>query len=295
MEHYPDITNLALFLKVIEAGSFSKVCRQLNIPKASLSRRISQLEEFYDSQLLIRNTRHLKLTEVGREIHHRAHTILSLLEETQSTIVKTKARPNGLLRITAGVEYGLSVVSPIVDEFLKKYAEVNIELDLTGRRVDLIYEGFDLGVRVGPLEDSTLSMRKFGSFRYGLFAGQKFIDAHKPLSVDKLKKVPTLAFTRIGKQKTWVLINQLDERTIEINPRLLSNNYWVLLNAAKANNGVVFMPIFLAEKEVNRGGIQQILPNWCSEEIPVHFIYPEQKYLTSKVRTFIDFATERFK
>lgn len=301
MERYPDTESLALFIKVVEAGSFAKVSREHHVPKASLSRRISQLEQFYGLQLLIRNTRHIQLTEVGKEIYQRAQSIIALLNETQSSASQTKEKPKGLLRVTAGVEYGLSVISPLVNQFLFKYPEVDVELDLTGRRVDLIYEGFDLGVRIGPLEDSSLSMRKIGSFRYGLFCSPKMnskienSETFKSLTIEKLRKVPTLGFTRLGNKKTWTLINKMDERTIEIRPRLSSNNYWALLNAAESGLGVAFMPTFLAKKSLNKGLIQQVLPSWSSEEIPVHFIYPSQRYLTSKVRSFIDFAIEELR
>jgi len=290
MEQYPDFESIFLFIKVVELSSFAKVTRQYNVPKASLSRKISQLEQFYGAQLLVRNTRHIQLTEIGREIFHKSFSILSLLEETQAVVSKTKEQPHGLLRISAGVEYGLSVISPLVNNYLKLYPEVNIDLDLTGRRVDLIYEGFDLGVRIGPLEDSTLSMRKVGSFKYGLFCNSSFLKEHKITNIEKLAKIPCLGFTRIGNKKSWTLINKLEERKIEINPRLVSNNYWALLNAAESGLGVVFMPIFLAQKSIQKNLIQPILPNWNSEEIPVNFVYPSQKYLTSKVRNFIDFS-----
>lgn len=290
MEQYPEVESIALFIKIVELGSFAKVTRQCNIPKASLSRKINKLEEFYGTQLLIRNTRHVQLSEIGREIYHKANSILSLIEETQADILKTKEKPHGLLRITTGVEYGLSIMSPIVNEYLKKYPEANVELDLTGRRVDLIYEGFDLGIRIGPLEDSTLAMRKIGSFKYGLFCSPRLLRQYKNLNIEMLSKLPTLGFTRVGGKNSWVLFNKIQEEFIEIRPRLFSNNYWALQNAAEAGLGVVFMPIFLAQKALSMGHICQILPNWNSEEIPIHFIYPSQKYLTSKVRSFIDFT-----
>jgi LysR family transcriptional regulator, regulator for bpeEF and oprC len=293
MEQYPEMDALFLFIKVVEASSFAKVTRKYNIPKATLSRKIAQLEEHYSTQLLVRNTRHIQLTEIGREIFHKSHAILALIEETQTAVTKTKEAPHGLLRITAGVEYGLSMLSPLVNEFLKDHPEVNVELDLTGRRVDLIYEGFDLGVRIGPLEDSTLAMRKIGSFKYGLFCSPRFLKDHKKVTVENLVNLPTLGFSRVGNRKTWTLLNKLDEQSIEINPRLISNNYWALLNAAESGLGIVFMPMFLAQKSIEKNLIHQVLPQWHSEEIPVHFIYPSQKYLTSKVRSFVDFTIKK--
>ena len=293
MEHYPSVESMALFIRVVEAGSFAKVSRLLGIPKASLSRKISQLEDYYGTQLIVRNTRHLQLSEVGREVFSKCHAMLSILEDVKSVISKTKEKPYGLLRITAGVEYGLSVISPIVNEYLKKFPEVSVELDLTGRRVDLIYEGFDLGVRIGPLEDSSLSSRKVGSFRYGVFASRKFISKNKPITLEKINSLPTLGFTRADNKKTWTFINTQEQRSVEISPRMTSNNYWTLLNAVKSHLGLAFMPIFLVEEDLKRKTIVQLLPNCQSEEIPIHFIYPSQKYLSAKVRSFIDFAVEK--
>ncbi|GAB4417152.1 MAG: LysR family transcriptional regulator [Bacteriovoracaceae bacterium] len=293
MEQYPILENLSLFVKVVEAGSFSKVSKQHRIPKASLSRRITQLEQYYGTQLLLRNTRHIALTEIGREVLSKAYSMLSLADETMLSVSKTKQMPSGNLRITAGVEYGLSTIAPVVDKFLKKYPDVNIELDLTGRRVDLIYENFDLGVRIGPLEDSTLSMRKIGSFRYGLFASLNFVKKNKEININNLSSLPTLGFTRIGTNKVWNLFNKLEKREVQVSPRLTSNNYWVLMESAINGLGIVFMPAFLAQKNVKRKKLINILPEWSSDEIPVHFLYPAQKYLNSKVRTFIDFAIDQ--
>lgn len=290
MEQYPNLESIFLFIKVVESSSFSKVAKQQNVPKATLSRKINQLEKFYGAQLLVRNTRHIQLTEVGREIFHKSNSLLSLLEETKADVSKKKELPHGLLRVTAGVEYGLSVVSPLANAYLKKFPDINVELDLTGRRVDLIYEGFDLGVRIGPLEDSSLAVRKIGSFKYGLFCSPKYFNENKIMSVEKLSKVATVGFTRTGNKKSWTLVNKLEEKAINVMPRLVSNNYWALLSAAESGMGVVFMPMFLAKKSLIKKSIQQVLVGWNSEEIPIHFIYPSQKYLTSKVRTFIDFS-----
>lgn len=293
MEQYPSLEFLSLFVKVVEAGSLTRVSRMHHIPKASLSRKLAQLEEFYGTQLLIRNTRNLQMTEIGRQVFNKAQALLTLAQETSAVVQATQEIPKGHLRISAGVEYGMHVISPLVQEYLKQYPHISIELDLTGRRVDLIYEGFDLGVRIGPMEDSTLSIRKVGSFRYGLFASPKLIKKHKMNRIQSLQDLPTLGFTRTSQRKTWTLVYQLEQQIIEIQPRLTSNNYDVLLQAACDGLGVVFMPTFLADDHVRHGSLQRIYPNWTSEEIPIQFIYPSQRFLTSKVRTFIDFAITR--
>jgi DNA-binding transcriptional LysR family regulator len=296
MENYISIESLSLFVKVVEAGSFAQVCHNTKTPKATLSRKISQLEEYLGAQLFVRNTRNLKLTEIGREILTRANVILAAHDDSKTLVSKTKAEPQGLLRISAGVEFGQSIIAPLVNKYVEKFPKVQIELDLTGRRVDLIYENFDLGIRIGPLEDSSLSARKIGSFTYGIFATPQFVKKFRiGKNINVISGLPALGFTRVDKHLNWKLINDLDEREIKISPRIISNNYWVLLDAAKAGVGLVYMPKFLAQKAIDSKELVQVFPEWHSVEIPIHFIYPSQKFLSSKVRTFIDFSLVHFK
>lgn len=296
MESYIQIESLHLFLKVIEAGSFSAVCKSTKMPKATLSRKISQLEGNLGAQLFVRNTRSLKLTELGREILSRAKVIVAAHEDSKSIARNTKAEPQGLLRVTAGVEFGLNVISPLATEYCKKYPAVQVELDLTGRSVDLIYEGFDLAVRIGPLDDSSLSARRLGSFRYGLFAAPELIKKYRIKGdLEVLRDVPTLGFTRVDKHLSWRLRSSSEEREIKIQPRMMSNNYAVLCDAAVDGLGVVYMPIFLAQQAVASKKLVQLFSRWQSIEIPVHFVYPSQRFLSPKVRTFVDFTLQRLK
>lgn len=293
MDKYIDFESLHLFIKVVEAGSFSQVCAKTKIPKATLSRKIGQLEDDFGAQLFVRNTRNLKLTELGRELLVRAHSMMATYEDSKSLVLKSKSEPAGLLRISAGVEFGEAVISPLANLFCEKFPKVQIELDLTGRKVDLIYEGFDLGIRIGPLKDSSLSARKIGSFTYGIFGNPKLIANTKHASdLKSLERLPTLGFTRTDKHKTWRVTNGTEERRIKVQPRISSNNYWVLMDAAKAGLGFVYMPKFLVRDETASGKLVKAFSEWHSEEIPVHFLYPAQKFLSSKVRSFIDFAIE---
>ncbi|MFZ4405256.1 MAG: LysR family transcriptional regulator [Pseudobdellovibrionaceae bacterium] len=296
MKNLFDIEGLFLFTKVVEAGSFAEVSKKLKIPKATLSRKISQLEAELGVQLLVRSTRNLQPTEIGRDFLQRALVILAAIEDSRSLVSKATDNPQDLLRISAGVEFGLCVLNPLVNDFCKEFPQLNVELDLTGRLVDLIYEGFDLGIRIGPLPDSTLGSRKLGSFSYGVFAAPKLIKemglAKKP---SDLKNWPKLSFNRVRHSQQWRLIYGTSIETIKVEPRVLSNNYWVLRNAAISGLGAAFMPSFLASDAIKNKNLQQILPNWRSEEIPVHAIYPSQKFLSTKVRTFIDFIKDRIK
>jgi LysR family transcriptional regulator, regulator for bpeEF and oprC len=296
MKTYPDLEALSLFSKVVEAGSFSAVSQMLRIPKATLSRKISHLEQTYGAQLLVRTTRNLQPTEIGLEVLRRANMILSIVEDSLQVVSSKKLEPEGPLRISAGVEFGTCVLSPLLDSFSLQFPKIEIELDLTGRRADLIYENFDLGIRIGPLSDSTLASRKLGSFTYGLFASPALLKKLKaPRSPRDLKKWPTLAFTRANKNESWKLVRNSTEEVIPINPKFSSNNYWALRNAAVNDRGAVFMPSFLAKDVIEKRKLIRILPEWKSESIDVHAVYPAQKYVSAKVRLLIDHLVDTIK
>jgi LysR family transcriptional regulator, regulator for bpeEF and oprC len=293
MENLIDIEGLYLFTKVIEAGSFSQVSRKLKIPKATLSRKISQLETHLGTQLLVRTTRNLQPTEVGRELLQRAFTILAAMEDSKQLVSKKQKEPQGKLRISAGVEFGLCVLNPLINRFAVKYPKVDVELDLTGRLVDLVYENLDIGIRIGPMSDSTLGSRKLGSFSYGLYCSPKILEElGHPKSIASLRKFPKLGFTRANKSEEWRLHSGAEIEIVKFSPRISSNNYWVLRNSAIDGLGVAFMPSFLAFEAIKSKKLIPILPEWSSEEFPIHAIYPQQKFISQKVRHFIDFLVD---
>ncbi|MEI7973998.1 MAG: LysR family transcriptional regulator [Bdellovibrio sp.] len=294
MENLIDIEGLYLFTKVVESGSFSQVSQRLKIPKATLSRKISQLESQMGTQLLVRTTRNLHPTEVGRELLQRAFTILAAMEDSKQLVSKKQTEPQGKLRISAGVEFGLCVLNPLINRFAIKYPKVDIELDLTGRRVDLVYENLDIGIRIGPMSDSTLGSRKLGSFSYGLYCSPKLLEKFgNPKSIEGLRKFPKLGFTRVNKSEEWRLHSGTEIETVKFSPRITSNNFWVIINSAIYGLGVAFMPSFIALEAIKSKKLINILPDWSSEEIPIHAIYPQQKFVSQKVRHFIDFLVDQ--
>jgi DNA-binding transcriptional LysR family regulator len=139
---------------------------------------VSRLEKKLGARLLQRSTRSLAVTEVGRELYERAVGILSALDETEAMIQRTHAEPQGVLRLTCGVELGLLVVNPWIRAYLERYPQVRIDADFSDRIVDLIHEGFDLAVRVGELADSSLSARSLGAITYALYASPKYLRTH---------------------------------------------------------------------------------------------------------------------
>lgn len=168
-----DISQLEAFVSVVRSGSFTKAAETMKTQKAHLSRVVSLLEQRLETQLLVRSTRSLSLTEAGRDFFERSVGILTSVEEAEKKMKSIKSEPSGTLRITCGVEFGLVAVNQWTLEYLRQYPKVKVESDFTNRLVDIVHEGFDLAVRVGNLTDSNLQARKIGEINYGIYASPR--------------------------------------------------------------------------------------------------------------------------
>ena len=290
-----DLESLSQFCLIVQEGSFTEAARKSSTSKATLSRNLALLEQSLGVQLLVRTTRSLRTTEIGRDFYHRALGILGASEEAVAAVTRTQNAPTGLLRVAAGVEFGTEFVMPLLSEYLKLHPQVQAELELSGRFIDLVHEGFDVGVRIGTLDDSSLSSRKLGSLRYGLYASPEFLKRHPIKRIETLAKVPALAFKRPGHHSEWTLLKGGTERSVRVEARMISNNHWSLRTAAINGLGVAFSPTLLMNASVRAGALVPVLPEWSSPEIPIHAVFPSQRYLAPKVRFFIDYLVKHLK
>lgn len=290
----PNLDDIRAFLRIAQDASFSKAAKHLDVPKATLSRRVAQLERDLGVQLLVRTTRSVQVTEAGRAFLPEAAAVLAALEDATAKVREAAGTPRGRLRITASVEFGVAVLSPLLAEFAGTQPEVDLEVELTSRKVDLVYEGFDLAVRVGPLPDSTLAARRLGTLRYGLYASPAWLAAHgRPRYAHELGEHPALQFVGAQAAPRWTLWDGARTLEVPIRPRVRANNHWVLRDAAVAGLGIAFCAALVAEPEVAAGRLERLLPEWGAVEIPVHAVFPSQRFLAPKVRACIDFLVAR--
>lgn len=292
----PDLEALRCFLAVVREGSFSAAAKALDQPKATVSRRIAELERRLGTQLLLRTTRSVQVTAPGREYAQQATAALAALDDATERVRADadRATPRGRLRVTASVEFGVAVLAPLLAEFVAGLPELELDLELTGRQVDLVYEGFDLALRVGPLPDSTLAARRLGRLGYGLYASPAYLAANgSPRYVHELSERPALQFTGAGAEPVWQLTDGAQELRVAISPRLRSNNHWVLRDAALAGLGVAFCAELAAGPEVAAGRLVRLFPEFGAPEIPVHAVFPSQRFLAPKVRACVDFLAAR--
>jgi DNA-binding transcriptional LysR family regulator len=287
------LSALGAFVKVAQTGSFTRAASALNTQKAHLSRVIGQLEAKLGVRLLDRTTRSLSLTEVGRDFYERAIGILASVEDARRAVQRSQGEPRGMLRLTCGVEFGMIAVTGWINHYLTLNPQTRIDADFTNRAVDIVHEGFDLAIRVGTLADSTLAARKLGELTYGLFASPGYLALHAaPRSPADLDRRHVLSFTGGSRRVTLSLQRKGQREDMEPSPRLKANNVFAVRDAAIAGLGVAQLPLIVATTALRQGGLQPLLADWSLPTVPVHAVFASARYLTPKVRSFIDLAVD---
>ena len=288
-----ELSTLQAFVKVVQTGSFTRAADALNTQKAHISRVVTQLERELGVRLLERTTRSLSLTEIGREFFERAVGILGSVDDAQRAVQKAQGEPRGTLKLTCGVEFGMIAVSGWITTYLERHPQVSVDADFTSRVVDMVHEGFDLAIRIGPLADSTMAARKLGDLRYGLFASPSgWSRQPAPYHPDQLGKYPALVFAGGSHQPVWTL--QQAEATVRVplQPRLRANNVFAVRDAAASGLGIAQLPLIVAAPAVASGHLVQVLGDWSLPSAPVNAVFASARYLTPKVRAFIDLAAQ---
>ncbi|MFG6107712.1 LysR family transcriptional regulator [Leptothoe sp. EHU-05/26/07-4] len=290
-----DLESLEIFRAVVDAGSFTAAGVMLDKDKAHVSRVVSRLEKRLGVELLKRSTRRLNITEIGRDFYERACGILTALEETEASIARAQGEPRGVLRITAGAEFGPMRVNHWIAEYLKRYPHVRLEVDFSDRVVDVIHEGIDVAIRVGPLVDSELSVRPLGEIRYGLYASPAYVHARgEPKSLQSLAQHSLLMFSPRGKP-VWPLVRGKQREDLTAQALCVINNNLAARDLAADGLGIALLPHFQAISLVTQGCLTQVLEDWERVPVPVSALFTSSRYMTPKVRAFVDLAIADFK
>lgn len=251
-----DINDLIVFVRVIQAGSFSKASRILKIPKSTVSRKVANLEENLGVSLLHRTTRSLRITDLGTAYYEHGLRIASEVEKADSLLSNLQSIPQGTLKLTAPIEFGNQFLGKIVHDFLKANRKVSVDVVLTERVIDLIGEGFDLAIRIGDLDDSSLVARKIGTLDMQLYANPKYLrDRGKPSSCSDLKNHDCILFTGEEERPKWHLKGPKGALTMNVSGRASSNNMALVRELAIRGEGIALMPLFFARTMSKQDGL----------------------------------------
>jgi DNA-binding transcriptional LysR family regulator len=287
---------LATFTKVVELGSFARAADRLSVSTSAVSRQVADLEAHLDVRLLNRTTRRLSLTGAGQAFYERCVQLLADLEETESSVRSTAVEPKGTLRVTCGVTFGERYLAPAIAEFAGLHPQVSFDVDLSDRVVDLVEEGFDLAIRIGPVGNQALVSRRIGSTQFVCCASPAYLERHPaPVTPADLEQHACLGYTYAAVTSAWTFESSDGTRhTPRITPRHRLNNGRMLAELAAAGLGIVLEPDFIVAPEVRSGRLQRLLTDYQPPRSPIAAVYPSRRHLSAKVRSFVDFLAARY-
>ncbi|HEX6763893.1 MAG TPA: LysR substrate-binding domain-containing protein [Polyangiaceae bacterium] len=287
-----DLNEVLVFARVVHAGSFTAAAKELGMPKSTVSRKVSELEERLNARLLQRTTRKLSLTDVGRTYYDYAVRIVGELEEAERAVSSLEEKPRGPLRVT--VPSNASYLGPIVSEYLKRYPDVRLELLCTGRTVDLVEERFDVGMRAGTLADSTLIAKSIQSAKWFLVATPGYLKKRgRPRSPDDLKKHDCLLFGVTQGGSVVRLEGAEGTVDVPVSARVLVNEVDVVYEATMAGLGIAVLPAYRCVEDLRAGRLECVLRPWNIPPTPFHVVYPSSRHISAKVKSFVEHLVRR--
>lgn len=289
-------SSMKMYLAVVDGGSFAAAADKLDISRAMASKQIQKLEEHLGTRLLNRTTRRLSLTETGRAFYERSVQIVADVEEAEQVAGQMTRMPQGVLRVTIPLSFGQHRLAAVIGDYSQAYPQVQLDISLSDRKVDLVEEGLDLAIRIGAMAQSDLIARKIGSVRSVLCAAPAYLARHgSPSAPAELSQHACLGYTLSASSAEWRLeaADGGAAVTVAIAGPIRADNGDILRLAALRGAGIVFQPRFIVADDLAAGRLQHILPDWQSGELGIYAVYPSRKHLSAKVRTFVDFLLAR--
>lgn len=287
---------IQVFAQVVESGSFAKAADRLGLSTSAASRQVAELETHLQTRLLNRTTRRVSLTESGQQFYERAVQLMTDLAEAEQEASSAAVVPRGTIRLTTSVNFGVRHVAPAIAEFLERYPEVRFDVALSDRVVDLVEEGLDLAIRIGPPGADNLVARKLGETRMVPCASPGYLAKHKaPKTPEDLAQHNCFTYEYVSPRHVWRFRDRSGaERAVRVTGRLHSNNGDLLAEVAARGAGIVFEPAFIVGPEVRAGRLVPLLQDFEPLPVPIYALYPSRKHLSAKVRRFVEFLIERF-
>ncbi|HEY6095167.1 MAG TPA: LysR family transcriptional regulator [Gallionellaceae bacterium] len=289
------LLSMKVFATVVESGSFAAAAERLDLSRAMVSKHMAHLEGHLGSRLLNRTTRRLSLTEAGTGYYERCQHILKDIDEAELAATELTSAPRGTLRVTAPLVFGVLHIAPLIADYLALYPEAKLDFTLDDRNIDLVNEGYDLAIRIGNLAESGLVARRFARDRLVVCGSPEYFRRHGvPRVPDDLGKHVCLGYSYEESINEWQFSGPDGEHRVSVSGNLRANNGDLLRVAALGGAGIVLQPRFLVGADLREGRLQAVLTDYESRELGIYAVYPSRRFLSAKVRTFIDFLVERF-
>ena len=284
-----DLNAVAMFVGIVEAGSFTGGARVLGLPKGSVSRKISGLEAALGVRLLNRTTRKLSLTDIGRAYYQQCRKGLDELEAAEGLVDKTTAAPRGVLRISAPAEFGAGGLGQWVEVYLKRYEQAKVELVLSDHYVDLIEERIDLAFRSGQLQDSSFVATKLAHSGRIVCASPGYLKrCGAPLGPSDMQNHSAVVYGGSAEGALWRLRGPEGEVAVAVNARVAADSMSFATHAAISGLGLALLPEPIAESEIKAGRLKRVLADYATEGQGLYAIYPSRRQLSANARAFLD-------
>lgn len=290
------LTEMEAFATVVDQGGFTDAAKKMGISKSAVSKHVSALEARLGARLLNRTTRRVSPTEIGLAYYDRARRVLNDAGEADALVTSMQSDPSGLLRISVATDFGVNHLSPVLGDFLSEFPDITVNMVLNNRYVELISEGFDMAIRIGELEDSTLRARKLTETTKMMVGSPAYFQKYgRPQKIDDLNEHKLLHYGNQSNSAVWKLTAPSGEkRQVRTAGWLTVNDGQSLLNAAVSGLGIAYLPSFLYSDALEQGLIEEAIPGLPQETQGIYAVYPPGRFTQPKVRAFIDFLVNTF-
>lgn len=288
------VRGMKVFVALAECGSFVAASGTLATSTAAVSRQVAALEGHLGVRLVHRTTRRLSLTEAGQVFHEKAVQILADLDEAEAVIGAQSHRPTGLLRLSAPLSFGVTALGALLPGFCRKYPDLRLDINLSDRVVDLAQDGVDLALRIAQSPGQNLIARRIAPVRMIACASPGYLANHGvPERPSDLTRHVALHYSNVTSGDIWVFHSATGEaETVRISPHVHANSGDLLRHLALQDGGVIVQPFFIVGADLAGGRLVQILPDWTIGNYSLYAVYLSRRFLSAKVRVFIDYLTE---
>jgi len=293
------LEDMALLVRIVDAGGIGKAAEQLNMAKSAVSKRLKELENKLGTQLLSRTTRKSALTEAGSLYYQRAITIIDEVAELNAQTVKVKTSLSGTLKITMPLSFGLLHLTPLLDEFSQLHPELNLQIDFVDRHIDLLAEGYELAIRIAELKDSSLKAKRLTPIRHVLCASPNYIKKHGSINtLSQLANHDFLQYGNIGQtsntqSKVMLTAPDGENHIVQLNTVMKANNGDFLKEMAIKGKGICYLPTFITYQAIRNGELVPLMNNYQLPVIHAYAVYPQTRFLSERCRSLIDFIALR--